>query len=75
MAALCSSRCGYCGGCTAEWEREDDDREIEQSEPEPNACEVCGEELGPHAVVLTIGLFCSTGCLDSYTVLHQLEAF
>lgn len=25
MSALCGPGCGYCGRCSAEWEREDED--------------------------------------------------
>ena len=28
MSAACSSTCGYCGRCTAAWERESSDIEI-----------------------------------------------
>lgn len=31
----CGPSCGWCGRCTAAWEREDDD------EPEPDICPYC----------------------------------
>lgn len=29
MSARCSPLCGWCGACTAAWEREDDERDEE----------------------------------------------
>lgn len=32
MSAACGPLCGWCGACTAAWERDDDDREPESSQ-------------------------------------------
>jgi hypothetical protein len=41
MATLCGPGCGYCGMCTAAWEREDDD--TDQTE-EPMGIELKSDE-------------------------------
>jgi hypothetical protein len=61
MAAACTSACGYCGGCTAPWERE--------QEPAAAECEACGDTLPAHPVTLTHGVYCSARCADVGTAL------
>lgn len=55
MAALCGPGCGWCGGCTAAWERAAD---------ECDGCDTCGADLPAYPVVLTTGSFCSAQCAD-----------
>ena len=55
---MCGAGCGFCGRCTAAWEREDEPAE---------ACAHCGGELPSapvDAIVLTTGAFCSVQCVD-----------
>lgn len=35
MSALCGSGCGYCGGCTAAWEFDGAELELEDDGPQP----------------------------------------
>jgi hypothetical protein len=57
MAALCGPGCGYCGGCTAAWER----GTVRTS---TRHCDTCGDACGPASVLLTLGVFCSARCAD-----------
>lgn len=44
----CGPNCGWCGRCTAAWDREDE-------EPEPDICDYCSRPLTPdvdHAICL-----------------------
>lgn len=53
--SACGAGCGYCGMCTAAWERE------------PSAfCDTCGEPLTDGAQHLTVGAFCGARCVDEF---------
>lgn len=62
MAALCGPGCGYCGGCTAAYEREDDRR--------VRRCDHCGDDCGRETVRTAAGVFCSRQCLNDDAVLR-----
>jgi hypothetical protein len=60
MAALCGPGCGYCGRCTAEWER-DEAPEIEAPEA---VCDACGASLAERSIAYGFGAFCSEACAE-----------
>lgn len=52
MSAACGEGCGWCGRCTAAWERE---------APETPPCDHCrGEAFDP--VTTPLGVYCSSRC-------------
>ena len=68
MADKCNSRCGFCGGCTAPWERTArQDQDAKRAFLEGLRCDTCNELTGPFPVLLTIGVFCSAKCADVAT--------
>jgi hypothetical protein len=60
MAALCGPGCGYCGMCTAAWER-DEAPELDELEP-PAVCDACGASLAQKSINYGFGAFCSEAC-------------
>lgn len=56
--SACGPRCGWCGRCTAEWERPPD-------QPTYNFCDYCGRDANIGAVTVGgFGHFCSQRCAD-----------
>lgn len=66
--SACGAGCGYCGRCSGPW---DDERYDEREQPV--CCDECGEQVGHGETTLTIGTFCSVGCVDEHTARELVE--
>jgi hypothetical protein len=63
MAALCGPGCGYCGMCTAAWERDEAPEPDELDLVEP-VCDACGASLAQKSINYGWGVFCSEACAE-----------
>lgn len=72
MSALCGPACGYCGMCTAEWEREADD--IEDPEDDGIVCEFCSWCNQPMAEDVSTYPYCSSLCAACAATDDEMES-
>ena len=65
----CSSLCGFCGGCSADFDRD------EWNDSAPIWCAHCDKPLSPldYKLSMASGTFCSERCADLYEAKFQAQ--